>query len=105
MNSQNHFQKTGQRNFSQHRKVFQKDSHFGYQDRYENRFQQRPQKPLSPLSFLKMTNVSKKNVPFKPDGSKYPNPNFIERSNVSFFKGKNDTYNLNQWFVVKGRQF
>lgn len=40
------------------------------------------------MNFTKMTNVAKKNIPFKHDGPQFSNPDLKQKSNVSFFKGK-----------------
>ena len=39
--------------------------------------------------------VAKKNVSFKPDGPRFPNIDLKQKSNVSFFKDKNDMKNIN----------
>lgn len=81
--------------FSQNHRSFQKESHFGYQTRYQNCFHQRSQQTFSQTSFSKPNNVAKKKAPFKPNDPPISNPDSRNKFKVLFVKGKNEMKNFN----------
>lgn len=50
-------------------------------------------------------NVTKKNVPRKPDDPHFLTPKSIQKSKVSFSKGKTNVDNFNQWLEPKGTRY
>lgn len=58
-------------------------------------------KNLFQMSFSKTKNVVNRNIPFKPDGLRFPNTDSKQKLNVSFVKGKNEMNILNHWFEGK----
>lgn len=57
------------------------------------------------MSHSKPTSVIKKNISFKPDGPHFPNLNSMQKSKVSFVKGKNEMKIFNHWFEHKGKKY
>lgn len=55
--------------------------------------------------FFKTDKCCEENVPFKPDGLRFPNTDSKHRSNVSFMNCKIEFKKFNNVFEGKGKQF